>query len=125
MHPEVAFLAGYALVLVAVGAGLETLGRRSTDPWASRTLAASRPPNERRADDEPDWPHSEVPVFHIGISGVALAAALALTIVSTARHHDPVELTAQVALLVLIVARVLRLITRHRSLVRSQHHPSA
>jgi len=48
-------------------------------------------------------------VFHIGISGVTPAAALA----------------AQGALLVLIVARVIRLITRHRSLVRSQHHPPA
>jgi len=125
VHPEAAFLAGYALVLVAVGAGLESLGRRSADPWASRALAASRPPEERDGDYEPDWPHSEVPVFHTAISGVALAAAIALTIVSITRHHDPVELIAQGALLVLIVARVCRLITRHRSLVRSQHHPPA
>lgn len=120
MHPEAVFLAGYALTLVAVAAGLEALGRRSTHPWASRTLAACRPPDEPDSHDVADWPHSEVPVFHTGVGGVVLAAALALTIVSIARHHDPIELTAQGALVVLIGARVLRLITRHRTLVQDQ-----
>ena len=60
-------------------------------------------------------------MFHTGVSGVALAAALALTIVSTVRHHDPVELAAQGALLVLIGARVLRLLTRHRTAGDQQH----
>lgn len=123
MHPEAVFLAGYALTLVAIAAGLEALGRRSTHPWASRTLAACRPPDEPKRDVA-DWPHSEVPVFHTGLSGVALAAALALTIVSMARHHDPVELAAQGALVVLIGARGLRLITRHHTLARNQQHPS-
>lgn len=124
MHPEAAFLAGYALTLVAIAAGLEALGRRSTHPWASGTLAACRPPEEPHRDDVADWPHSEVPVFHTGLSGVALAAALAVTAVSTVRHHDPVELAAQGALLVLISARVLHLITRHRSLIRDQRRPT-
>lgn len=124
MHPEAVFLAGYALTLVAVAAGLESPGRRPTHPWASRTLAACRPPDEPQRDDVADWPHCEVAVFHIAVSGVALTAALALTFVSTARHHDPVELAAQGALLVLIGARVLRLITRHRTLTRDQEYPS-
>lgn len=124
MRPEAAFLAGYALTLVAVAAGLESLGRRSTHPGASRTLAACRPPDKPRVDGVADWPHSEVPVFHTGVSGVALAAALALTIVSVARYHDPVEQVVQGTLLVLIGARVLRLITRYRTLVGNQQHPS-
>lgn len=124
MHPEAAFLVGYALMLVAVAAGLEVLGRRSTRPSASRMLGACRPPDEPDSHDVADWPHSEVPVFHTGVSGVVLAAALALTIVSIARHHDLIELAAQGALVVLIGARVLRLITRHRTLVGDQQWPT-
>lgn len=121
MHPEAMFLTGYALTLVAVAAGLESLGRRSTRPWASRMLAACRPADDPQPDDDAGWIHSEVPAFHTGLGGVALAAALALTIVSTARHHGPVELAAQGALLLLIGARVLRLVTRHR--VPGRDHP--
>jgi hypothetical protein len=115
VHPEAAFLAGYAIVLVAVAAGVESLGRRPTRPWTSRMLAAARAPDERLVDDEGDWPHSEVPVFHLGLSGVVLAAALLLTAVSVARHHDPIELLVQAALLGLITWRIVRLLTRHRT----------
>ena len=56
-------------------------------------------------------------MFHLGLSGVVLAAALLLTAVSVARHHDPIELLVQVALLALITRRIVRLIGRHRALV--------
>lgn len=114
MHPEAAFLAGYAAALVAIAAGLESLGRRSTYPWASRMLAASRTADRRPVDGETDWPHSEVPVFHLGLSGVVLAAALLLMVVGMARHHDPTELLVQITVLALISRRVVRLATRRR-----------
>ena len=62
-----------------VAVGLESLGRRSTDPWASRTLAASKPPADRPRRDGPEWPDSEVATFHLGLSAVALAAAFVIT----------------------------------------------
>jgi hypothetical protein len=114
VHPEAAFLAGYAAMLLAIATGLEALGRRSTSPWASRMLAASRTADRRPPDGEADWPHSEVPLFHLGLSRVVLAAALLLTAVGMARHHDPTELLAQIALLVLISRRIVRLPTRRR-----------
>ena len=116
MHPEAAFLAGYALVLILVAAGLGSLGRRPTHPWASRMLAASKPPAERPVNGDDDWPHSEVPVFHLGLSGVALAAAALLTAANVGRHHGPIELLAQLALLLLIAARTRRLISIHRAI---------
>jgi hypothetical protein len=114
VHPEAAFLAGYAAALLAIAAGLESLGRRSTSPWASRMLAAGRPADRRPADGEADWPHSEVPLFHLGLSGVVLAAALVLTAVGMARHHDPTELLVQTAVLVVAGRRIVRLTTRRR-----------
>lgn len=123
MHPEAAFLAGYAVVLVAIAAGVESLGRRPTRPWASRMLAASRAPDQRLVEEKADWPHSEVPVLHLGLSGVVLAAALLLTAVSVARHHDPIELLVHVALLALIARRAVRLIDRHRTVASDSAGP--
>jgi hypothetical protein len=80
VDPEAAFLAGYATALLAIAAGLESLGRRS-----------------------------DVPVVHLGISGVALAAALLFTAVGVARHHHPIERLVQLALLALISWRIVRL----------------
>jgi hypothetical protein len=108
VDPEATFLAGYAVGLVVVAAILERLGRRPTDPWSSKMLAASRPPDPH-PPDEARWPHSEVPVLHLGVSAVALAAALLLTLVSLARHHAPVELVLQLAVLALIALRIVRL----------------
>ena len=115
MHPEAMFLAGYAAVLVAVAAGLEALGRRSTHPWSSRILAASRPPDVQQPDGETDWPHSEVPVFHLAVSGVVLTAALGLTAASVARHHGEVELGVHLALLAIIATRIAGVVTRFRA----------
>lgn len=118
MDPEAAFLAGYALALTFVAVGLESLGRRSTDPWASRTLAASKPPAEQRRRGGPAWPDSEVATFHLGLSAVALAAALVITTVSIIRQSGPIELVTHGGLLVVIVVRARHLIARHRALAR-------
>ena len=111
MHPEAAFLSGYAIVLIAVAAGLSRLGRRPTDPWSSRMLSASRQPDDASSDaaHEPGWPHSEVPAFHVVVGIVALGAALLLVLVSLVRHHRPVECVAQVGILLVIGLRITRL----------------
>ena len=115
MHPEAAFLAGYALVLTLVSLGLESLGRRSTDPRASPTLAASKPRAEHRRCDRPEWPDSEVATFHIGLSAVAVAAALVITTVGIVRHSGPIELVTHAGLLVVIAVPVRHLLHRHRT----------
>lgn len=102
MHPEATFLAGYSFSLTLIAVGLEWLVRRSTDPWTSRTLAACRPPTERPSHDEPDWPHSEVPAFHLGLAAVALVAALVLATVSAVRVVGPVEFVVHMALLAIV-----------------------
>ncbi|MEO6713823.1 MAG: hypothetical protein ABIM89_10390, partial [Mycobacteriales bacterium] len=76
---------------------------------------ASRPPDMASADVSADWPHSEVPVFHQGVSGVALAAALVLTAANLVRHHRPVELAVNVSVLMLIAVLSARILRRHRS----------
>lgn len=120
MHPEAMFLAGYAVALVAVAAGLEAIGSRSAHPWSSRMLAASKPPDLRQPDGEAAWPHSEVPVFHLAVSSVALTAALALTAASVARHHGRVEIAVQLALLVLIAMRIAGVVARLRAVRRNE-----
>ena len=111
MHPEAAFLSGYAVVLIAAAAGLSRLGRRATDPWSSRMLTASRQQGDASSDaaDEPGWPHSEVPAFHVVVGIVALGAALLLVLVSLVRHHRPVECVVQVGILVVIGIRITHL----------------
>jgi hypothetical protein len=118
VHAEAAFLGGYALALVFVAVGLESLGRRSTEPWASRTLAASKPHAARPPRREPEWPHTEVATFHLGLSAVALTAASVITAVSIIRHSGPIELVTHGVLLVIIAARVRHLIARHREVAR-------
>jgi hypothetical protein len=122
MHPEAAFLAGYALALTLLAVGLEWLGRRSTDPWASRTLAACRPPTQqpaqRPSDESPDWPHSEVPAFHLGLAAVALTAAFAITALSTVRYVGTTELAVHSALLVVISVRTRHVIIESRTTMR-------
>jgi hypothetical protein len=119
VHPEAVFLAGYAVALTLGAIGLEWLGRRSTDPWASPTLAHYKPPAGRASSDEPDWPHSEVPAFHLGLSAVALAAAFVMTALSAVRHPRPAELITHAAVLVIVSARIRHLIIEHRILKRA------
>lgn len=115
MHPEAAFLAGYAIALVGLAAGLVALGRRSTDPWSSKVLAASRPPVSERPDEQASWLHSDVPAFHLCLSGVALGAALLLTTVNAVRHHHPIEVIVQLTLLAVITMSAYRLLKTARS----------
>ena len=117
MHPEAAFLAGYALALTALAAGLGWVGRRNTDPWSSRMLAAGRQPGEAGPDVEHErgWPHTEVPAFHVVVGIVAMVAALVLTLVSIVRNHDPVECVVQAGVLVLVASRLAHLASRYRA----------
>jgi hypothetical protein len=116
--PEAAFLAGYAVALLLASAGIEALGRRPTHPWASRMLAAERPPEARRAVERSGWPHTEVPSFHLGLGAVAVGAALALTAVNLARNHAPLEVAVQAVVVLVAVARGARLVRRYRALSR-------
>ena len=124
MHPEAAFLAGYALSLTFVAVGLEWLGRRSTDPWASRTLAACRPPTERTSHDGSEWPHSEVPAFYLGLAAVALVAAFVITALSAVRHAGLTELVIHSALLVIITVRIRHVIIERRTSTRLLRRPT-
>lgn|GEM_PF-4583073 len=121
VHPEAAFLSGYALFLTVVAAALGRLGRRATDPWSSPMLTASRPPGGAASDPghEPGWPHSEVPAFHLVVGIVALVAALLLILVSLVRHHRPVESVAQAGVLLVVGIRIARLTRRHRAVRRA------
>ncbi len=123
MHPEAAFLAGYSLTLTLIAVGLEWLGRSSTDPWASRTLAACRPPTQHASEAEPDWPHSEVPAFHLGLSAVALVAAAVLAAVSAVRNVGPIELVVHAALLTLIGFRIRHVTVEYRTPLPQPQHP--
>lgn len=116
MRPDSVFAAAYAIVLIAISAGLHRLGRVSTDAWRSRALAG-----HRRATSDPlvaapvaDWPHSEVPRLHTGIALVAASAATLLTTVELLRHHRPVEVVVLGAVLLLGCAAVIRLAARLR-----------
>ena len=120
MHTEAIFLASYAFLLTLIAVWFEWLGHRSTDPWASRTLAASRPPAEKRTNEAPDWPHSEVPVFHLGLSAVVLTAASALVTVSAVRYVGAIELVVHVALLALVGTRIRHVIVAYRTMTRGQ-----
>lgn len=125
VHAEAAFLAGYALVLTFVAVVLEWLGRRSTDPWASRTLAAGRPPTHQPSHEGPVWPHSEVPAFHLGLAAVALVAAFVITALSAVRHAGPTELAIHSGLLVIVTARLRHVIIKSRTPTLRLRHPPA
>lgn len=114
MDPDAAFLAGYAVALVGLAAGLVVLGQRSTDPWSSKVLAASRPPASERTDEQASWLHTDVPAFHLCLSAVALTAAVLLTAVNAVLHHRPLEVAVHFTLLAIITKQAL-LVHRHRS----------
>jgi phosphatidylserine synthase len=93
MSPESAFVAAYALVLLAVAAGLRRLGKVNSSPWASRALAGYRAQTGDHAHDEERaaWPHSEVPRLFAGLAAVASTAAMVLCVAEMVRNHNTVD----------------------------------
>ena len=111
MTVEVVLLCAYSLVLLGIAQALRALGRRSTSPWASRTLAghlrATGQPAEPLAAD--DWPHSEVPRLYAGMGLVAALAASALSLGSLFLDHDGLATALPVAVLVLSASSAIRM----------------
>ncbi|MCU1674281.1 MAG: hypothetical protein JWN77_2394 [Frankiales bacterium] len=107
----VVLLSAYSLVLLGVAQGLQALGRRSTSPWASRTLVGhlrvtGHQPQPLRDDD---WPHSEVPSLYGGIAMVAALAAGALSLATLVLHHRGAVAALPLVVLGLSVLSLLRL----------------
>ena len=106
MAVGVVLLSSYSLVLLGAAQALRALGRRSTSPWKSRTLAGYRRATgvepEPMTDD--DWPHSEVPRLYDGMALVAALAAGALCIGTLAVY--PSQAAGALPLVVLALAAV-------------------
>lgn len=113
MPVDAVVLSVYAMVLVVGAYGLRALGRRSTSPWVSRTLAGhvravGEVPEPGSADD---WPHSEVPRLYAGMALTAALAAVALSVAGLVLHHGaaPDTLLGLVGLSALVtVVRMIR-----------------
>lgn len=111
MTVEVVLLSSYSLGLLVAAYALRALGRRSTSPWTSRTLAghlrATGVQPEPLTDD--DWPHSEVPRLYAGMGLVAALAAAALSLVTLALDRHGAVVALPVSVLVLAAVSVLRM----------------
>lgn len=111
MTVEVVLLSTYSLVLLGIGQALRALGRRSTSPWASRTLAG----HLRATGQQPepltydDWPHSEVPRLYAGMGLVAALAAAAISLGSVALHPQVPAVALPLAVLALAAMSALRM----------------
>jgi hypothetical protein len=126
MRPEVAFIAGYATVLLLAALALHRLGRAAGAPvWRSRLLAGYRRADGRGdpADtefgpaDRAGWPHVEARRLHSGVAVVAASAALLLAGAEGIRHHHPAEtvlLTAVAGTALAVLARLVRGLRRRR-----------
>jgi hypothetical protein len=95
MPLEVGFVAGYALLLLAVSGVLHRLGRRNSAAWASPMLAGYR---RQRAGPEltppsaADWPHRDVGRLYTTVGLVAALAGGLLVVAESVRFHRPAEL---------------------------------
>jgi hypothetical protein len=129
MSVELVLLSSYSLVLLGVAQALRALGRRSTSPWASRTLAG----HLRATGQEPDHagvddgPHSEVPRLYAGMALVAIFAALALSAGGLFLQQDEVGLSVFMTLIVLSALSLSRVVRRPSGLATnpSEEGPSA
>ena len=102
MHAEVLFVAGYALTLVALSAGLHRLGSLGSSPWRSPVLAGHRrAASEPPPPEDPGWTHAESSRLYDVIAAVAGVAAATITSGEAVRHHAWPEL-----LLLVVVAGV-------------------
>jgi hypothetical protein len=116
MTVEMVLLSSYSLILLGTAQGLRALGRRSTSPWASRTLAGhlratGQAPDHPGADD---WPHSEVPRLYRVMSVVAILAALALSGGGLLLHHRGAGVSVFAALLALSALSLVRAVLTPR-----------
>lgn len=118
MTAEAVLLTVYAVVLLGVAQGLRRLGRRSTSPWASRTLVG----HLRVTDEEPvsadDWPHNEVPRLYAGMALTAALAAMALAVAGLALHRESSAAVVLALVIGLAATSVVRITT---SICRSAH----
>jgi hypothetical protein len=112
MTVEVVLLSAYSLALLGIAAALQALGRRSTSPWASRTLAGHLRATGAQPEplSEDDWPHSEVPRLYAGMGLVAALAAGALALASLALAHAGPGLALPLMVLALAGLSCLRLV---------------
>lgn len=110
MPADAVLLSGYAMLLLGVAHGLRALGRRSTSPYASRTLAghlrATGEVPEVRGDD---WPHNEVPRLYAGMALTAALATVALSVAGLVLHYDAAPGAVFGLVGVLAVVTVLRI----------------
>ena len=103
MPIEVALLSTYSLALLGIAQVLRALGRRSTSPWTSRTLAGHLRATGREPEPlaEDDWPHSEVPRLYAGVALVAVLAAVVLSSGSLLLYPHAPGIALPLAVLVL------------------------
>ena len=111
MTVELLLLSTYSLVLLCMAQVLRALGRRSTSPWASRTLAGHLRATGQQAEPlaADDWPHSEVPRLYAGMALVAALAAGALSLGSLALHPAGAAVALPLAVMALAALSVLRM----------------
>ena len=83
MRPEVVFVVGYALALLAGAVGLHGLGRTSRVQQPGRLRRGPTPvptKSTTTVDADPGWPHSEVPRFYSAMALVAAGASIILPV---------------------------------------------
>ena len=115
MRFEVAFVAGYALVLTLGAWGLHRLGQVNSSAWSSRMLAAYRAQTAEPPEPGRGWPHDDASRLHSGIGAVAAGAALALIVVGVIRHRGPIEVAVLSGVGLLAFAVLARLLAAARS----------
>jgi len=98
---EVAFAAGYAVVMVGAAFAIDHIGRAS----ARRRLTSSDPPHGVVTDTP--WPELGSIALHTVVATVAVVASLGLVGVTMIRHHAGVDV-AVLAVPVVLAAVSLR-----------------
>lgn len=110
MPADAVLLSIYAVLLLGVAVGLRALGRRSTSPYESRTLAGHvRVRGEVPEVGGDDWPHNEVPRLYAGMGLTAALAAIAVSAGGLVLHQEPATVAVLVAVLALSALTALRL----------------
>ena len=108
MPADAVLLSVYALLLVGMAHGLRALGRRSTSPYASRTLAGHlRVTGEVPEVHRDAWPHNEVPRLYAGMGLTAALAAVVLSAAGLVLHHESATIAALVVVFTLSILTAL------------------